>query len=155
MTDEFVNTTLQISSPGGTQAQSAKSSVVSMFRFSYKDYLMLLTYISICVNDEAVLVRTADVLQKNVQHAATAGDFKHSAQTEESKFLMSKAYTYISISATADLDMFFMDFDIFSSQVEEAPQENTAGAENSEGETEATEKDGSGTTINYKGLLGY
>lgn len=43
----------------------------------------------------------------------------------------------------ADLDMFFMDFDIFSSQV----ADENADAENAE--------ENSGTKITYKGLLGY
>ena len=57
---------------------------------------------------------------------------------------MSKAYTYISISATADLDMFFMDFSIFADQI------NDGSSSDSYAETE-----NSGTKITYKGLLGY
>lgn len=79
----------------------------------------------------------------NMQHAGGDGaKFTHSAK---STFLMSKAYTYVSISASADLDMFFMDFDIFADQV--APEPTGEGA--------ASFVESSGTKISYKGLLGY
>lgn len=131
---------------GSSAATDVKSSPVSMFKFGYKDYLMLLTYISICCGD-SVLVRTSDVIQMNLQSAGEGADFQHKANAGEGSFLMSKAYTYISISATADLDMFFMDFGIFANQV----ADDNADAENS---TDTTEE-ANGTKITYKGLLGY
>jgi len=142
--DNFVENTLKVNGTSSTVADS-KGSVVSMFKFGYKDYLMLLTYISICCGD-SVLVRTADVIQMNLQTAGENADYQHKANTEDSSFLMSKAYTYISISATADLDMFFMDFGIFADQVADDT-----------GNTEATgdDEETSGTKITYKGLLGY
>ena len=143
LTDSFVDTTLKVN--GTNSATEVKSSPVSMFKFGYKDYLMLLTYISICCGD-SVLVRTSDVIQMNLQNAGEGADYQHKANDGEGAFLMSKAYTYISISASADLDMFFMDFSIFADQVEN----DTSNAEESENVEEA-----SGTKITYKGLLGY
>lgn len=142
--DNFVESTLKVNGTSSTVADS-KGSVVSMFKFGYKDYLMLLTYISICCGD-SVLVRTADVIQMNLQTAGENADYQHKANTEDGSFLMSKSYTYISISATADLDMFFMDFGIFADQVADDT-----------GNTEATgdDEETSGTKIKYKGLLGY
>lgn len=139
-TDDFVNTTINV---GGSTSSvtDPKSSVVSMFKFGYKDYLMLLTYISICCGD-SVLVRTSDVIQMNIQSAGADADYQHKANTEDSSFMMSKAYTYISISATADLDMFFMNFGIFADQV---ASDNETGLEVND----------DGTKITYKGLLGY
>lgn len=142
-TDDFVNNTLKVS--GSTSQADVKSSPVSMFQFGYKDYLMLLTYISICCGD-SVLVRTSDVIQMNIQSAGEGADYQHKANAGEGSFLMSKAYTYISISATADLDMFFMDFSIFANQVAD---------ETVDGDETGTETDETGTKITYKGLLGY
>jgi len=142
-TDDFVNNTLKVS--GLTSQADVKSSPVSMFQFGYKDYLMLLTYISICCGD-SVLVRTSDVIQMNIQSAGEGADYQHKANAGEGSFLMSKAYTYISISATADLDMFFMDFSIFANQVAD---------ETVDGDETGTETDETGTKITYKGLLGY
>ena len=143
--DSFVENTLKVNGTS-SDVSSGKGSVVSMFKFGYKDYLMLLTYISICCGD-SVLVRTADVIQMNIQHAGANAEYQHKSGAD---FLMSKAYTYVSISATADLDMFFMDFGIFADQVAEDTPEGEEPANNS-GNTE--EK--SGTKISYKGLLGY
>lgn len=144
-TDDFVKNTLKVN--GSSSATDIKSSPVSMFKFGYKDYLMLLTYISICCGD-SVLVRTSDVIQMNIQSAGEDADFQHKANAGEGSFLMSKAYTYISISATADLDMFFMDFGIFADQV--ADDTGTGESQNGEADEET-----SGTKITYKGFLGY
>lgn len=144
--DGFVEDTLKINGTN-TSSVDTKGSVVSMFKFGYKDYLMLLTYISICCGD-SVLVRTADVIQMNLQSAGEGAEFQHKANFGDGSFLMSKAYTYVSISATADLDMFFMDFDIFADQVAEDTPEGT------ETGTEVETEDG-GTKITYQGLLGY
>ena len=143
LTDSFVDTTLKVN--GTNAATDVKSSPVSMFKFGYKDYLMLLTYISICCGD-SVLVRTSDVIQMNLQNAGEGADYQHKANAGEGSFLMSKAYTYISISASADLDMFFMDFSIFADQV----ADDTPTAEDPQ-----TDEETSGTKITYKGLLGY
>lgn len=143
LTDSFVDTTLKVN--GTNSATDVKSSPVSMFKFGYKDYLMLLTYISICCGD-SVLVRTSDVIQMNLQNAGEGADYQHKANAGEGSFLMSKAYTYISISASADLDMFFMDFSIFADQV----ADDTPNTEDPEIGEETN-----GTKITYKGLLGY
>ncbi len=142
--DNFVENTLKVNGTNSTAADS-KGSVVSMFKFGYKDYLMLLTYISICCGD-SVLVRTSDVIQMNIQTAGEGADYQHKANTEDGSFLMSKAYTYISISATTDLDMFFMDLGIFADQV----ADDATDLENGEDKEETD-----GTQITYKGLLGY
>lgn len=143
LTDSFVDTTLKVN--GTNSATDVKSSPVSMFKFGYKDYLMLLTYISICCGD-SVLVRTSDVIQMNLQNAGEGADYQHKANAGEGSFLMSKAYTYISISASADLDMFFMDFSIFADQV----ADDTPDVEDPQ-----TGEESNGTKITYKGLLGY
>ena len=77
--------------------------------------------------------------------------YKHKANSGDNKFQMAKAYTYISISASADLDMFFMDFSIFADQVTDDAT-GTGDAANREDHTDETND---GTNITYKGLLGY
>lgn len=145
--ENFVDTTLTLS--GSTTQTDVKSSPVAMFQFGYKDYLMLLTYISICASD-TVLLRTADVIQMNIQSAKEGAALYQHAQAEN--FLMSNAYTYISVSATANLDMFFMDFSIFADQVAEETDPAAEGEENPDNEDP---KEKGGTKITYNGLLGY
>lgn len=148
LTDSFLESTLKISKPSAST--EVKTSPVALFKFGYKDYLMLLTYISICCSD-SVLSRTSDVIQMNLQHAGTSADYQHKANADGGSFLMSKAYTYLSVSATAELDMFFMKFDIFSDQV--ANEETEVSTDLTE--EIQTEEENSGTQIVYKGLLGY
>ena len=147
ITDNFVNTTLKVNGPE-SPATDTKGSLASMFKFGYKDYLMLLTYISICCGDSALL-RTADVIQMNMQHAdeTKGADFSHG---NGSNFKLANAYTYVSITATAELDMFFMDMSIFQSVVSE---EETLGPDDVE--TTAPTEESKGTKITYKGILGY
>ena len=48
----------------GAEGQSS-SSVASMLRFGYKDYLMLFTFLGLCVNEDALLLRvTASIPQQ-------------------------------------------------------------------------------------------
>lgn len=147
VTNKFVDTTLKINGPE-SPVTDTKGSIASMFKFGYKDYLMLLTYISICCGDSALL-RTADVIQMNMQHAdeTKGADFSHG---NGSKFKLANAYTYVSITATAELDMFFMDMSIFQSVVSE---EETLGPDDVE--TTAPTEESKGTKITYKGILGY
>ena len=118
-----------------------------MFKFGYKDYLMLLTYIAICCGDSPLL-RTADVIQLNLQNAGADADFAHQANNEDGgKFQMSKAYTYISVTGTADLDLFFMDLSFFADQVKDDSAADAEGGEEA--------KDDKGMAMTYNGLLGY
>ena len=148
-TDGFVDTTLKLS--GSTSsATDVKTSPMAMFKFGYKDYLMLLTYISICAGD-SVLARTADVIQMNFQSLGESSSYQHKANTDSGKFSMNNAYTYVSITADVNLEMFFMDMSIFRDQVAKSPEEESAETEES---ALTQEKDGS-TKLTYKGLLGY
>lgn len=147
-TDNFVNTTMNLS--GSTSsATDVKTSPVAMFKFGYKDYLMLLTYISICSGD-SVLLRTADVIQMNFQSLGEQSSYKHKANVD-GKFKMDDACTYISITANVNLEMFFMDMNLFRDQV--AVDSDAASGETRKG---ALTQDQDGRTkLTYKGLLGY
>lgn len=151
--DTFIDEKLKIDGPGSA-ATDVKSSPAAMFKFGYKDYLMILTYISICCGD-SVLLRTADLVQMNLQKAGDGSDFKHPGGEN---FRMSKANTYISVTATADLDMFFMDMGIFASLLEtgETAVDDSQSEEAGGGSTtEAVDEEKRGTSLTYKGLLGY
>lgn len=139
LTQDFMDNKLKIPTSSSTES-GLKGAAADLFTFGYKDYLMLLTYISICVNDDAILSRTADIIQLNLQFAKTGNgaSFEH---PNADNFKMADAYTYVSVSASADLDMFFMNWDIFKDQA-------------SDGDEGAADEDG-GTSLNYKGILGY
>ena len=146
LTNEFMDTTLKVN--GTSSDADIKSSPMAMFKFGYKDYLMILTYISICCGD-SVLLRTADVIQMNMQFAT--GDFSHGANTEDGgKFLLSNAYTYVYVTGSADLDMFFMDLGLFADQVTDEEADPEAAGEDSE-----PAEDDAGFHLIYNGLLGY
>lgn len=116
-----------------------------MIKFGYKDYLMLFTFISISVNDSAVLSRMADVIQLNIQNAKTAdgASYQHKLTGMDNKaFKMEDAKTYISINANVKLNMLFMNMDFFTRVFDDNDTEV-------EGQlTPAAE-------IKYKGLYGY
>lgn len=130
----YINKYLDVGNPKAIGGGSTSSSIASVIKFGYKDYLMLFTYIAICVNDNAILKRTSDIIQLNIQNAGDNAGFKHKKGSE---FLMENARTYVSVNASADMDMFFMNMDIFA---------KTLGLE---------ESDIAANTIKYKGLLGY
>lgn len=148
-TDSFIDDHLKIDGPG-SDATDIKSSPAAMFKFGYKDYLMILTYISICCGD-SVLMRTSDLIQMNFQKAGDGSDLKHPVGSE---FKMSKANTYISVTATADLDMFFMDMGLFADMLETGETAVESSPDGVSG-TEPAEEEKKGTQLTYKGLLGY
>lgn len=152
-TNNFINKYLDDGSAskaigGGTEGVGGKngSSVASMIKFGYKDYLMLFTFIAICVSDDAILARTADMIQLNIQNATTANGalFQHELTGTDTPFTMSNARTYISVHADVKLDMLFLNMDFFTRLF--------------------TEEDGGGTStvdvtpaasMSYNGFLGY
>lgn len=129
---------------GGSTASSSGSSsnsIASMMKFGYKEYLMLFMFLGLCVesSSNAILKRTADVIQLNVQHLGEGSSYKHD---KGAKFLMKNAYTYVSVDASVELEMFFMNLDFFTKMLSD----------------EETEVEGDLTkfaTIKYKGVLGY
>ncbi len=76
-TDEVVNkylkdvgTDSQIGQGVTGGVKKTSSSVTSLIKFGYKDYLMLFCFISICVEDSTMLLRMADMIELNIQNAA-------------------------------------------------------------------------------------
>lgn len=135
--------------PGEHGSQSMGSKMASMIKFGYKDYLMLMMFISVCVNDEPVLCRMADVIELNLSKAEGtpteeeknvqgAEFFKHKKTGD---FKMKNAVTYVSIETSVDLDMLLMDMEFFNKMLGDTT------------EVEDGLKAASG--IHYKGLAGY
>ena len=106
---------------------------------------MLFLYIDICVGGENVLLRTADVIQMNLQKAGADAQFTHKRGAD---FKMSEAYTYVLVECDAELDLLLMDFSIFADVVAEDDGIGTdAETENEDEETNFP--------IHYVGMLGY
>ena len=131
---------------GGTGAsKTTGSNVASMIKFGYKDYLMLLMFISVCVNDDAALGRTDDIIQLNMQNASGVKDkddqnvFKHMKGEE---FVMSEARTYVSVEGSVKIDLLLLDMDFFSRIL-------------IDDDMTQTEQMDTASTIEYKGIAGY
>lgn len=130
---------------GGTANLSTGSKLAAMVKFGYKDYLMLMMFIKVCANDEAVLGRTADIIQLNIQNATGKPDqdgqtlFVHKQGKD---FRMSEAKTYVTVQGSVKLDMLFLDMDFFNRLLVE------------EG-TDIGEEVRAVSTIPYKGIAGY
>lgn len=102
-------------------------------------------FISVCVNDDAVLARTADIIQLNFQNASGTADkegrivFSHQ---KGSGFTLAEAKTYVSVEGNVKLDMLLLDMDFFSRML-------------GEDSTTVTEQTEAVSTIRYKGIAGY
>ncbi len=159
-TNDFINTYLSdgfgsdalSSTSGGVGAGvggKTSSSVASMIKFGYKDYLMLFVFVSLAVDDNPVLCRIADLIEINVQKAGKGASFSHKKGGD---FKMKNACTYIAINASVDLNMLFMNLDFFARQVtDEAP----ANAGENQTDTEVTGDFTAKATIEYNGVYGY
>ncbi len=136
---------IDIGNVGADAKKGTSSKVASMIKFGYKDYLMLLMFITICVNDDAILARTADMIQLNMQNATGTPDiegqlvFKHQ---KGSSFTLKEAKTYVSVEADVSLDMLLLDMEFFNRMLGD------------DSVTVQSEMD-AGTTLHYKGVAGY
>lgn len=117
----------------GKLTKTNQKIVSSLLSWSYSDYLMLFLVVSLLVNEEAVILRMADVIELNMQHKDATyasitttetktvtesrffGLIKKQKEVTETKveandaaFKLSKAYTYISIEATVQVKPLLM-----------------------------------------------
>lgn len=114
------------------------SALASAIRFGYKDYLMLFTFIGLCIKEssDSILMRTADMIQLNIRHAD--GEYSHKNKKD---FLMQDARTYVNVKAKVGLNMLFMRLDFFQRPlIQEGVSEESFGP---------------ATVITYNGLGGY
>lgn len=110
---------------------SNNSSLASIIKFNYGDYLKMFVFLKLCVDDVDVISRIADVIQLNINQALTDSGYTHPIK---GSFLMSEAYTYIQTDAKVKLKTMFISLPFF---------------------TEYSEKGRSYFTIDYKSVLGY
>ena len=72
-----------------TTSGKQSTSHASFFSFHYSDYLRLFLLIGLTLNEETLLLRTADVMQANMRHV-----------TEED-YLFREAYAYVTLHVKA------------------------------------------------------
>lgn len=78
---------------------------------------MLFTYIALCANNEAVLLRVADLIQVNMQNATGEEDVsgqKLFTHKKGSEFSMKDAKTYVCVGTKAKVNMLLLDLDFFN-----------------------------------------
>lgn len=72
--------------------EADNTGISSLLSFTYSDYLRLFVLIALYTSEEAVLLRTADVVQVNMAHV-----------TGEGGYLLSESAVYVDISATVQV----------------------------------------------------
>ena len=72
--------------------EADNTGISSLLSFTYSDYLRLFVLIALYTSEEAVLLRTADVVQVNMAHV-----------TGEEGYLLSESAVYVDISATVQV----------------------------------------------------
>ncbi|MBU3112343.1 DUF5702 domain-containing protein [Clostridium lacusfryxellense] len=83
------------------------SSIITMLKFGYSDYLKMFMFGNITSNDDLVVRRIADVIQINVGNGFTDTTPLYTHK-KGAGFRMNKANTYIEINATVKLSTMFM-----------------------------------------------
>lgn len=73
--------------PNSSAIEKETSGTATLMKFTYRDYLMLFTVIGMYTSPDAVLMRTADVIETNMQY------------TYDPQFTVDKAYTYLECEA--------------------------------------------------------
>jgi hypothetical protein len=138
-----IDSGLSIAETGVTSSTATSKTL----KLGYKDYLMIFTYIAICTNGDNILKRTGDVIQLNIANASSDSDLNHKAGTG---FKLNKAYTYVSLGATVDLQMLFLKMDLFSNQIDLFNEQLT------EENPDFEEMDvNSISSFSYQGVMGY
>jgi len=87
----------------GNVAGSDETGIASMLEFAYSDYLRLFLMIGLYINEEGVLLRTADVIQTNM-YVRNGGE----------GYLLSNAAAYVEISATIQVPPTLMALPLFA-----------------------------------------
>ena len=118
---------------GGTGTSEDNTGMASLLDFSYSDYMRLFLMIGLYTNESGVLMRTADVIQANMnlEYNKPEGTFKNS------KYALSNSAVYVEISAKIQVKPTMLALPLFA-DVENNPSTNT-----------------NWYTINYKTIAGY
>lgn len=158
-TDNFIDNTFNglagnANASGGLNKGVAiknSSKLKTTISFGYKDYLMMFVFINLTVNEDNILKRVADVIQLNVMNAKKGeASYFHDAGMD---FRLKNAYTYVAIKANLDMNMFFMDNDIFKGQINEINEGIEQGSFGDD-VSNIDLKQGN-SVINYIGIAGY
>ena len=131
----------------GSSTASAQSStnnvLTSLLSWAYSDYLQLFLLIALLASPEAVLLRTADVIELNMQQINkefgyveetittqkevsrlwglikyTKNETKTEKKENEKAFKLNKSYTYLSIEATVEVKPLLLTLPLVSNTVE-------------------------------------
>ncbi len=100
----------QLSGGGGTGGTDANTNVTaSLYSFQYSDYLQLFLMIALLINQESVLLRTADMIQTNTG-LAEKGKVQLTALNDKSTgvFRLKNAFTYLEVESTIEVKPIFM-----------------------------------------------
>lgn len=113
---ESLKTTLnsQINSIFGTETGDGSTGVASLCSFSYSDYLRLFVLIGLYINEEKIILRTADVIQTNMAKCIT----------NNGSYVLSSAAAYVRITAEIQVKPTLLALPIFAS-VKKNPIDNT------------------------------
>jgi len=134
--------TEQIGATFGTSTKSTgmtNSDVSSLLSWTYSDYLQLFLTIKVMVNSEQVLLRTADLIELNMQQINETPGFVEvtvekevsrlwglikykkpvtETQANEEALKLSKSYTYLSMNATMEVKPLLLTLPLFGDTVE-------------------------------------
>ncbi|MBQ1992348.1 MAG: Tad domain-containing protein, partial [Clostridia bacterium] len=79
-TNEFLDNTFGSSSsklPTMASKPSNNSSLASILKFNYGDYLKMFVFLNLCINDTQILSRIADVIQLNINKGLSDTDYEN------------------------------------------------------------------------------
>lgn len=106
---------------------TGSGNLATQIKFGYSDYLKLFVFIGLCASDKSgdMILRIGDLIQYNISKADANSDlyYKKFAGQKDKSFTMQNAKTYISIDATVNLDMMFLNLGIFQRQIESYNEE--------------------------------
>lgn len=86
--------------------------MASLIQFYYSDYLRLFLMIGLYVNEEAIILRTADAIQANMSMAS-----------KDSNYMLSKSSAYVEMSATVQVQPMLLALPLFA-DVEDNPKDS-------------------------------
>jgi uncharacterized protein YicC (UPF0701 family) len=104
---------------GKTTSGETSSSIDTIFKFSYKDYLRLFLFLKLVAGgSDGVMLRTADVIQLNLgsgmkEYSARYGRAGSPAHAKGDQFRMNKAYSYVELNANINVKALLMSNQIF------------------------------------------
>lgn len=152
------------------QSFSGSSSTSHAISFGYSDYLRLFIFVGLASGNNDILIRTSNLIEQNINYPnkalssekAKSNSFfgelfrkiswffgskdSDGETTNNNKWQMEKAYTYVQIDADIDMDMFFMKTSLFNNWM------NAGMAEIAADELDTTNTK---STYHYHSVMGY